>query len=251
LCEKPMATNGQDARDLGRVCQENGTVLAINFTRRFVGRYKRLKEALHESVIGEVRHVNVVVGAGGLGCIGTHFFDLVAWLLDRQPRWVLGQIDEVTPPNVRGRSFYDPGGKGIVEFGDGVTASFEFSSEVPLLVMMQIIGTEGFVELDEWSRPIGGRVNIYNRPTGEREVPRTRFVYPDKIDFPIEEPIDVVKASLASLYNLTAENPEDTVSGGISAVDVVIGFHLSSLRDWGKIKLPLSGEDLLYDVPIT
>jgi predicted dehydrogenase len=251
LCEKPMATSGQHARDMVKVCEESGSRLAVNLSRRYMDRYIRLKQALKKGVIGEIHHVNIVVGAGGLGCVGTHFFDLVAWLADAQATWVIGSLDSNPEPNPRGAQFFDPGGRGIVGYTNCMTAVFELSGDVPVMAQGQIVGTHGLVEFNELSPPPAGRVEVFARPKKHWSDLKTSFVQPKQIDFEPGEPPDVLPAVMACLQDLVGDYRENTAVGGIAAVDIVMAFHLSAQRDWQKVRLPLAGADLLLDVPIT
>jgi predicted dehydrogenase len=132
LCEKPMATSGQSARHMADVCRQTGSRLAINYSRRFMDRYRAFKRSLSEKPIGDIDHLNVTIGSGGLGCIGSHWFDFVEWLLESPPEWVMGSVDKNPAPCVRGEQFFDPGGKGLVRYQSGVTAFFELSGDVPV-----------------------------------------------------------------------------------------------------------------------
>lgn len=251
LCEKPMATSGRAAREMAQACAASGTRLAVNLARRFHDRSIRLKRLLEDGTIGELHHINVSVGAGGLGCIGTHYFDLVAWLAGTRPVWVSGDVDRNPAPNVRGAEFFDPGGRGMVGYTNGMTACYQLSGEVAITPYMQIVGTQGVVNLDNWTPPQGGKVEVFARPAAQRDVVKTRFVMPERVPFEAGEGMDVVLATRSCLDDLLGAHREDTVSGGIEAVDVVIGFHLSSQRGGARVELPLSGADLDFDVPVT
>lgn len=251
LCEKPMATSGRAAREMAQACAASGARLAVNLARRFHDRTIRLKQLLQSGVIGDLHHINVSVGAGGLGCIGTHYFDLVAWLADTHATWVAGEVDRIPAPNVRGAQFFDPGGRGMAGYANGMTACYQLSGDVAITPMMQIVGTQGFISLDNWTPPHGGKVEVFARPAAQRDVVKTRFVMPERVPFDAGDAMDVVRATRACLEDLVGPHREDTASGGIDAVDAVIGFHLSSQRGGARVPLPLSGGDLEFDVPIT
>lgn len=250
LCEKPMATSGCETRRMAEVCKENNCKLAINMSRRFMPRFIDLKRKIRDGLIGHISHINVVVGAGGLGCVGTHYFDFVSWIADSHPIWLIGSIDSIVAPNVRGKQFHDPGGKGFIQYVNGMSASFELSGTVPLGSVVQIIGTEGFLEIDSWRPKAPGKVEIYVRPESARDIPKSRFVQPEKCDFSSPD-LDIVESIRCCLVDLLGEYVEDTVQGGIAAVDTVMGFHLSAQRNNQRVEMPLSGDDLQFRVPIT
>lgn len=251
LCEKPMATSGRAAREMAQACAASGTKLAVNLARRFYDRSIRLKQLLDGGAIGELHHINVSVGAGGLGCIGTHYFDLVAWLAGTRAIWVSGEVDRDPAANVRGAQFFDPGGRGMAGYASGMTACYQLSGEAAITPFMQIVGTQGVVNLDNWTPPQGGKVEVFARPIDQRNLPRTRFVMPERVPFDAGEAMDVVRATRVCIEDLVGPHREDTAAGGIDAVDAVIGFHLSSQRGGERVALPLAGDDLEFDVPIT
>jgi len=251
LCEKPMTTSGAKARRMASACADAGTRLAVNMPRRFEDRYLRLKALLADGAIGKLLHVNVSVGAGGLGCIGTHYFDFVAWLADTRADWVTGNVDSDGVPNVRGAEFHDPGGRGLVRYANGMTACFQFSDEAAITPLVQIIGSRGYVDYDRWTPPHGGRIAIYARPQDKWSLPNTRFVEPQRVAFELGTALDIVKSTRACIEDLMGAHREDTAAAGVAAVDTVMAFHLSGRRDWNKVALPLAGADLDFDVPIT
>lgn len=251
LCEKPMATSGQAARDMARVCADAGAHLAVNLARRFADRFIRLKELLAGGAIGAIRHVNVAAGAGGLGNHGTHYFDFVAWLADTLPAWVIGDVDRNPAPNVRGPQFVDPGGRGLVGYANGMTACFQLTGDVARMGLMQIVGTDGYVDFDGWTPPTNGRISVFARAAHQRAAPKDRLVRPERVEFELGDPVDVVTATRACLEDLIGAHREDTVTPAIATVDTVMAFHLSARRHWARVELPLTGDDLKLDVPIT
>lgn len=251
LCEKPMTTSGAKARQMARACSDAGTRLAVNMPRRFADRFLRLKALLAGGAIGRVLHVNVSVGAGGLGCIGTHYFDFVSWLADTEAQWVIGDVDRNPAPNVRGPQFLDPGGRGLIGYANGMTACFQFLGDAAITPLMQIVGTDGFVDFDGWTPPHGGRIAVRARPADQRGTLKTRFVEPQAVPFELGAPLDVVGATRACIQDLLGECQEDTCAAGIAAVDTVMAFHLSARKGWWRVELPLQGLDLEFDVPIT
>lgn len=250
LCEKPMATSGAKAREMAEACRASGARLAINHSRRFAERFLRLRELVRGGRIGELLHVNVSAGAGGLGCIGTHYFDLVSWVADAAPASVAGLIDSDPAPNVRGSEFFDPGGRGFVTYANGVTASYQLSGRAPVMPLLQFVCTEGYAEFVGWAAP-GGRIEVFARPMSQRGELKTRSVAPERLAFDAGPPLDLVDAARRCIEDLLGPHRENTVPHGIAAVDTAIGFHLSSARGGAAVTLPLAGDDVAVDVPIT
>ncbi|HEX5500215.1 MAG TPA: Gfo/Idh/MocA family oxidoreductase, partial [Thermomicrobiales bacterium] len=100
LCEKPMARNLAEARDMVRIADRVGVVAMVNHQLRFLPIRARIKELLDEGFIGEVQAASIVVHrsslndplgrpygwlsdqekAGGmLGAVGSHYLDALRW----------------------------------------------------------------------------------------------------------------------------------------------------------------------------
>lgn len=92
---------------------------------------------------------------------------------------------------------------------------------------------------------------MWTRTANQWSTPKTRSVNPTGVKLDLGPPLDSVEETRRGLQNLLDGRTERTDLAGISSVDTALAFHLSSMRDMTKVHLPLRGEDLLFDVPIT
>lgn len=93
VCEKPIASNLEDARSLVDACNTYNTTLIINHERRYDYRYNFVKKLLARHAIGSISSVYGCVftpsivhhkdsGGGPLLHDGTHLIDIVQYLLE-------------------------------------------------------------------------------------------------------------------------------------------------------------------------
>ncbi|TIH12001.1 gfo/Idh/MocA family oxidoreductase [Marinifilum sp. JC120] len=252
FCEKPLSTSGAKAREIVAACKKSGTKLAVNLARRQMDAYINLKKCLQTNVIGTVHHINIHCGAGGLGCLGTHFFDLPAWLFDTQPEWVSGTIDTAPAPNIRGEHFFDPGGQAMVGYGKELTAHFYLAGDSTVVFRGELIGTHGYISFDDLGNE-GIEMKIFARPKDHWDTIPTRYVELKEV-LPGLKPtsFDIIDSTRKGLEDLVSEDMQDTCTGAVNAVDIVMGIHLSAKSgQWEKVSLPLSGNDLNFEIPIT
>ncbi len=140
-CEKPMATNMKDARDMNQVCKDNGVILVINHQRRIGADLVKAKELIDSGAIGEVK---VVRGhcAGDFLSDGTHLVDSLMFLAgDPEVEWVVGtlmrdlqaikekwdRMDRPEPAEGYGFRFGHPvesGSMAVAQLANGVRAEF-------------------------------------------------------------------------------------------------------------------------------
>ncbi|HKZ79217.1 MAG TPA: Gfo/Idh/MocA family oxidoreductase [Pyrinomonadaceae bacterium] len=101
LCEKPMAMNSQEARQMAQRAREAGVLALIDHELRFLKGRRCMSAMLKNGAIGKVRHCNYVfrsdyrgvldrpwdwwsaatMGGGTLGAIGSHAIDSFRWML--------------------------------------------------------------------------------------------------------------------------------------------------------------------------
>lgn len=95
FCEKPMAMNVQECRDMIRAAEENRVVLQIGFMRRFDEGFRRAKEIIDSGKIGKVVMVKSLTHGpstphewmydigksnGPLAEVNSHDIDTIRWL---------------------------------------------------------------------------------------------------------------------------------------------------------------------------
>jgi predicted dehydrogenase len=76
VCEKPLSTHSQSARPALEACRSAGTLLVVNYYKRFDGLVPRVKAMLDDRRIGKVKLVNAIF-CGPLDAVGSHMVDLL------------------------------------------------------------------------------------------------------------------------------------------------------------------------------
>ena len=168
LCEKPLATTGEDAQAMIDVCRASGVKLATAFPCRYSPTYQRLREQVQSGAIGNVlalrgtNHgkmpggwfVDTALSGGGAVIDHTvHVADLNRHLLGRDAVEVYAEI---------GHGFYhqpwEDTGFLTINYDGGVFATLDTSWSRPASyptwgdVTLQVLGTGGVLELDMFAQ---------------------------------------------------------------------------------------------------
>ncbi len=160
LCEKPIAVSANE----GRLLVEAGDKfprlkLMEAFMYRHHPQWKLAKELVTSGRVGSLRTIQTFFsfynddpsnirhdpakGGGGLMDIGCYAISLSRWIMDAEPSRVMGLV-EVHP-----EWGVDRTASAILDFGAKGSATFTCSMAVTPYQVVQIIGTQGRIELSE------------------------------------------------------------------------------------------------------
>lgn len=200
LCEKPLARNLAEARDMVRLAERAGVVAMVDHQYRYLPIRRRVKELIDEGYIGTPHAINMIVfnseladpeetrfnwlmeedKAGGmLRAIGSHYVDTM--------RWWLGEIDAVsgtmgTMVNKRrmpdstltATVDADDNFAFILQFRNGAIGTVHFSSTAPVDAgdSTTITGSDGMLIVEADSELFGAR---------KRDVHLRELAIPDRL----------------------------------------------------------------------
>jgi predicted dehydrogenase len=119
LCEKPIATNINEAKDMIRRVKKTGSILLVNHMRRFDPVLKDVGKRIKRGEFGTIQHVRCLT-VNGLMNNGTHIIDLLRWYFG-DVVWVQGIKQENALATHKGDYNID----GILEFKNGVRATIQ------------------------------------------------------------------------------------------------------------------------------
>jgi D-xylose 1-dehydrogenase (NADP+, D-xylono-1,5-lactone-forming) len=165
LCEKPMALTIADIEAIQAAASKHKVKVMEGFMYRFHPQHAKVQEIIRSGVIGEVRSVratysfmmrparlyrlqeNTDRGGGAMwdiGCYAVHsarmFFDQTPVAVTAISKYVENGADVAT--------------SGIIDFGDGKFAHFDFSFERARRSEYEIIGTKGGIKCHTvWQLP--------------------------------------------------------------------------------------------------
>lgn len=236
ICEKPMATSVRDSQRMIEVTRDNGTRLAINYSRRWSDDFMRLKKVIQDGAIGNLGHFYCVCGGGLLACNGSHFFDLMRFISGSEAVAVTGYVDKKGSPNPRGAEFTDPGAYGIVVFKNGVRAFLDMYEDLGIPPKTEIVGSMGRITIDEvnnsWSVEAREGKDRIER-LGRYDLPLIRRSFPSR-------PLDLIDLLVKAIQETLGEKQIScTGLDGLAAVQMIIGFHVSDRAGNIPVQLPL------------
>ncbi|RPI57581.1 MAG: gfo/Idh/MocA family oxidoreductase [Chloroflexi bacterium] len=182
LCEKPIGLNAAEAEQLLETSRQvPGLKVMEAFMYRQHPQWQRARQLVQEGDIGELRTVESLfayynvdpnnirnradVGGGALMDIGCYCISVARWLFDAEPERVVGlmeldpefQVDCLTT--------------GILAFGGG-TSAFTCGTQLAYYQRVQILGTEGRIEIEIPFNPSPDQVTrIWHlRESGAQEI---------------------------------------------------------------------------------
>ncbi len=161
FCEKPLARNPDEAREMVKVASENGLFLKTSSNLRYFPSVQKAKELLDNSAIGESLFARGQIGNSGWATKGWFsdpemagggtFLDNGAHLLDIM-RWFLGEVRECTgyiTTKYWPIAPLEDNGMGIFIFNNDKMAFVHSSwTEWADYMYMEIYGKEGYIRID-------------------------------------------------------------------------------------------------------
>lgn len=114
LLEKPVALSTQEAKEIKKVCEEEGVLIAAGFMMRFHAYHQKMKQIVESGKLGDVvscrgqltcwfphtpvnwRHNFSSAGGGALLDMGLHCIDLIQYIINGKTKKVAAFIDTKT-----------------------------------------------------------------------------------------------------------------------------------------------------------
>jgi predicted dehydrogenase len=157
LCEKPFASNVDEARQMAEASKRSGKLLAEAFMYRYHPVYDRILEVIHSNAIGQIVAIRVTqnfhmkdwatnirasreLAGGATMDVGCYCINFCRRIVGVEPERVFaferrGEVDNTL--------------SGSLEFPDGTLAQFQVSMETNGYSRAEILGTQGLILMDQ------------------------------------------------------------------------------------------------------
>jgi predicted dehydrogenase len=248
MVEKPMGCSVEECDRMIDVARRKNARLSVDQSRRHDPLYRWLRDQLRAKTWGDVRAIWIQRPGIGLGCLATHSFDLVRFLVDGEVRRVTAWVDAPKGKNPRGAEFIDPGGLVVLEL-DQCRATIAQIEDGAGPMSVEIDCTAGRVRVDERT----GAVEIVARDLSVKPGPNQKAAYATT-----SPPAEIAtKPDMAVMLRgvvgeLMGDGPMDCDAvHGRAAVEILVAAHLSARRGNVPVALPLEGDDRKLWLPVT
>jgi len=181
LCEKPFSLNANEALEMSAACERVGVKLAEAFMYRHHPRYARLKEIIKSGEIGTIRGLHGTftlnmadrsddvrfhreMGGGAIYDLGVYPISAARYILEAEPEAATVQAYfSPVHDNV------DMMAAGLLEFPGSVALTFDCALWASTRRTLEILGTEGRIEIPVAYGTDAGSNFFVLTPEGRRE----------------------------------------------------------------------------------
>lgn len=212
LCEKPLALTVEDIDTIATAARANAVTVMEGFMYRFHPQHERVMEIIQSGLIGEIRSVRsnfsfmmrparmyrlaqpVAQGGGAMWDIGCYAIHTLRKFFDHPPLAVSAMAKYID-------SGADISASGILDYGDGKFAQFDFSFERARRCEYEIIGTKGGLKCHVvWQLP--GDIPIISWWTEDGRQAEERLPAANHFNLEIEHFSDCVLQGKPTLLSL-------------------------------------------------
>ena len=145
--EKPMGKNLKEAEEIVKLCKDSGTILAVNYMRRWENKYRSIKKLIDDNIMGDLYSLTAY-GSTALLTSTSHLIDIFLYY-GGDIAWLIGKLQKDYVRKVHGVS--DEGGCAFVKFKNGVFGFLKGISKNPYNYMFEIdiIGSKVRINISE------------------------------------------------------------------------------------------------------
>lgn len=118
FCEKPLAENIKEAKEMVMICKKKRIILQVGYQRRFDFLHLNLRRIIQEEKLGKIQQANFYYTAG-INNTGSHMFDLLSFFFG-EAEWVRGIFSK----NISYKD-NDTNIDGMIKFKSGHIATFQ------------------------------------------------------------------------------------------------------------------------------
>jgi len=201
LCEKPIALDAAQCREMIAVCARKKVKLMEAFMYRYTQRTRMVLEVIDSGILGEIKFIESSfrfllnrpdsiklqegLGGGSLYDVGCYPVNFAGLIVDRAAKALPGEIRpvEVAAKATRIKGV-DQLFSGILQYSSGVTATVNCGFNAHKRVFSEVIGTEGVLEVpDTFFDNAGVLTIIRGEERIERVVPSSDRYRSEVMDF--------------------------------------------------------------------
>lgn len=207
LCEKPIALNAGECREMIRECEINQVKLMEAFMYRYSDRTQKVMEVLQSGRIGSVKYINSSFrflldreddfrwqpgqGGGSLYDVGCYPVNFAGMITGAHPVAMTG--DYVLKNGV------DAIFSGVLKYDNGIIATINCGFNAFLRVYSEIVGTKGVLEIPDTFFGNAGSIAVITN-AGREEIP---VVESDRYRLQIEDFADAIMKDRQPLVRVT------------------------------------------------
>ena len=163
FCEKPLASNEEEAQSIIDACAQNNVKLQVGFMRRFDPEFVAAKEAIEEGAIGDVVLIkslthgpsepkkwmyDITNSGGPIEEVNSHDFDALRWMANDEIKTIYAVGNNFRSPEVKEEypDYYDTVAV-TVTFNSGILGMVDGAQYVQYGydARMEILGTKGCI----------------------------------------------------------------------------------------------------------
>ena len=158
VIEKPMAISLEEAEEMVDAADKAGTCFVISHQCRYSEEMIKLRDLIQTGRLGKIEKIIANCKLNLMGQ-GTHILDLIEMMLsEKEPRWVMAQIDGISQLYARGGRAHPACDHAILQIGydDGIVAFASIGNRSPdvpeniknisLQFQVSVIGSDGYGE---------------------------------------------------------------------------------------------------------
>lgn len=162
LCEKPIALNAAECREMMAVCSKHRVTLMEAFMYRYTNRTRKVLEVLRSGVLGEIKFISSTfrfllanpasiklkaeLGGGSLYDVGCYPVNFVGMIVDEIGVRAMPQSVSVECERTNG---VDMIFSALMKYPSGLIASVNCGFNAQKRVFSEIVGTKGLLEIPD------------------------------------------------------------------------------------------------------
>ncbi len=233
FCEKPITVSLSEADQLIKLAKRKKVVFAVNHSRRWDSGLQKIKSAINQGKLGEIRQVSCYYTAG-ISNTGTHLFDLLNFFFG-DAKQVIGAVS-----NLVDKKGADPTVSGLIEYKSGTLVSVQGLNVNDYLIFeIDIYGSKGRIRIcNSGFKSQVWKVLPSDYFSGYKELKEVKSSF----DLSKKEQMkNAVKDIMQCIK--TKKKPSSSAKDGMKALELICAMKLSCKKGT-KVDLPLKNRNI-------